>query len=238
MAQTLRERKRERTRAAIIEAATDLIERNGYDATTVADIAAAAEIGTRTFFSYFATKEEVLFPGSDARIQRSLDAIAAREPHDRPVDVLLAALGGLGAAGADMVGRTAALRLRLTRTVPAVRGAALTRQLEAQEQIAAALREAYPEELDEVTAGALVGAFTGAITGALQALLRDGEGEPDGAEPLDPDAMRARLERAIAVALAPWKTEKAEKTGKTERGGRAEGLVGGGSGDENRTSTL
>lgn len=220
MAQTLRERKRERTRAAIVDAATELFERNGYDATTVADIAAAAEIGTRTFFSYFASKEEVLFPESDTRVQRSLDAIAAREPEDRPVDVLLAALGGLGAAGADMVGRTAALRMELSWKVPAVRGAALTRQLDAQKTIAEALCESY-DELDPVEAGALVGAFIGAVTGALHVLLDDeigahgGKREDQGERPGEgaaggaaaPDAMRARMERAIAVALAPWRTE-------------------------------
>lgn len=216
MAQTLRERKRERTRAAIVEAATDLFERNGYDATTVADIAAAAEIGTRTFFSYFATKEEVLFPEADARVRRSLEAIAGRDPADGPVDVLLAALGGLGAAGADMVSRTAALRLKLTLTVPAVRGAGLVRQMEAQKEIAAALCEAFPE-LDAVEAGALVGAFTGAVTGALQVLLANGaNGEKDA----DQDAMRERLERATAAALAPWRATREDRDG-TARDPRA-----------------
>ena len=76
---SLRDRKRARTRQALVDAATDLFERNGYDETTVADIAAAAEIGTRTFFSYFASKEELLFPESDAgcarRSRRSRPAV-------------------------------------------------------------------------------------------------------------------------------------------------------------------
>ena len=75
-APSLRDRKRERTRQALIAAAAELFERNGYDGTTVAEIAAAAEIGTRTFFSYFASKEEILFPDSDARVQATIDAIA------------------------------------------------------------------------------------------------------------------------------------------------------------------
>jgi len=72
---SLRERKRARTRQAIVDAAVDLFDRNGYEGTTVADIAAAAEIGTRTFFSYFASKEEVLFPESDARVRATIAAI-------------------------------------------------------------------------------------------------------------------------------------------------------------------
>ena len=122
---TLRERKRDRTRRALIDAALDLFERNGYDGTTVADIAEAADIGTRTFFSYFASKEELLFPESDARVAAAVAAIANREPGDRPADVLLRALRDVGAADGepdDMVDRIAAVRIALFRTVPAVRG--------------------------------------------------------------------------------------------------------------------
>ena len=60
---TLRERKREKTRAAIIDAAMELFETHGYDGTTVADIAAAAEIGTRTFFSVFRKQGGTALPG-------------------------------------------------------------------------------------------------------------------------------------------------------------------------------
>ena len=52
---SLRERKRVRTRQALIDAAAELFERRGYDGTTIADIAAAADVSTRTFFSYFAS---------------------------------------------------------------------------------------------------------------------------------------------------------------------------------------
>ena len=65
--------KRARTRQALVDAAVELFSRKGYEQTTVADIAAAAEIGTRTFFSYFASKEEVLFPEADFRVRELLD---------------------------------------------------------------------------------------------------------------------------------------------------------------------
>src|SRR5215470_8914323 len=107
---TLRERKRERTRRALIDAATDLFERRGYEQTTIADIAAAAAIGTRTFFSYFASKEDLLFPESDARVQATVDAIATRRPDDRPADVLLRALQLVGEAGGARADRRAALQ--------------------------------------------------------------------------------------------------------------------------------
>jgi AcrR family transcriptional regulator len=196
---TLRDRKRARTRRALVAAAVELFERRGYDETTVADIAAAAEIGTRTFFSYFASKEELLFPESDGRVRATVDAIATCRPGERPADVLLRALGDVGATSDDMVGQLGALRMRLFQTVPAVRGRALQIQLDAQREIARHLHDAFPDELDATSAAALVGAFVGAITGALQVLLEDPA--TAGREPAE---LREALRRATDVALAPW----------------------------------
>jgi AcrR family transcriptional regulator len=60
----LRTRRKLRTRRALQEAALQLFADQGYEQTTVAQIAALAEIGERTFFVYFPTKEDVLFDGS------------------------------------------------------------------------------------------------------------------------------------------------------------------------------
>jgi AcrR family transcriptional regulator len=194
---SLRERKRTRTRQALIEAAAELFEHRGYDGTTIADIAAAAGISTRTFFAYFASKEDVLFPDAEARVQVALTAIEQRRPGERPTEVLVRALSEVGDAGDDMVGRMAALRLRLIRSVPAVRGRGLQLQYDAQAEIAQRLRAAFPDELDEVESAALVGAFVGAVGGALVVVLREGPG-------VDRDALRERLQRATAAALRSW----------------------------------
>jgi AcrR family transcriptional regulator len=198
----LRERKRERTRRALVDAATTLFTERGYEETTIADIAAAAEIGTRTFFGYFASKEELVFPEVDARV-RAVDAvIAARGPADGPADVLLRALQAVVEDGHDMVGPQAALRMRLTRTVPAVRGRALQLQLDAQHQIAGRLTAAFPD-LAAVDAGALVGAFVGAVSGAVQALTRDAS--PDLGEAERERILRTATERA----LRGWRSTRA-----------------------------
>lgn len=195
---TLRERKRRRTRQAILTAATELFERDGYTATTLDDIAAAAEISKRAIFSYFASKEDLLFPESDARIGAAIDAIEARQPGDGPVQVLVRAMTTTTQDSDDLTGRRAALRLRLIRTVPALRGRALQQQLDAQREIARHLAAAFPADLDATSAAALTGAFIGAVTGVLDLLF---EGEDPSQDPAE---VRATLLRATQVALAPW----------------------------------
>lgn len=201
----LRERKRARTRQALVDAAVELFGRNGYEQTTVADIAAAAEIGTRTFFSYFASKEELLFPESDARVRAALDAIADRRAGETPAEVLMRALRNASTESDEIGSPTAELRLRLIRTVPAVRGRALQIQLDAQREIARHLASAFPAQLDEVTAAALTGAFIGAVSAAVQVLLEEDEkAGSGGGRAGDPVAFREALFKATDIALAPW----------------------------------
>lgn len=202
----LRERKRARTRQALVTAAVELFERDGYEQTTVAAIAAAAEIGTRTFFSYFASKEELLFPESDVRVRAAIDAVADRRADESPADVLMRALRSASTESDEMGSSTAELRLRLIRTVPAVRGRALQIQLDAQREIARHLAAAFPEQLDEVAAAALTGAFIGAVSAAAQVLLDEEErtATGDGGRTRDPVAFREALIRATDIALAPW----------------------------------
>ena len=78
----LRERKKARTREALQEAAMDLFTRQGFDGTTVEEIADACEVSPRTFFRYFPTKEDVLFADTEARRERLLAVLA-----DQPADV-------------------------------------------------------------------------------------------------------------------------------------------------------
>ncbi|UFS98664.1 TetR/AcrR family transcriptional regulator [Nocardia huaxiensis] len=201
----LRDRKRERTRRALYQAAVELFETRGYEATTVADIAAAAEVGTRTFFNYFASKEELLFPEPDERVSAAAQAIATRRPGERPVEVLLRALRAAGDNPGDHLGdtlpaRIAVVRAQVSRTVSAVSGRAAYAQQVAQQEIARHLRAAFPDELDEVGAAALVGAVVGAVSGALSVLFQQ-----PGIE--DADQLHRKIQEITSKVLAPWLTE-------------------------------
>ena len=197
---SLRERKRARTRRALIDAAVELFDRQGYEQTTVAQIAAAAEISTRTFFGYFASKEDLLFPDSQARVQAALDAIDQRRPGDRPVEVLLRALEHVAATDADMISPLASVRVRLIQTVPSVQGRGLQVLFSAQRDIARHLLAAFPSELDDISSAALVGALVGSISATMAVLMED------PARTQDPDRMRAEIGRAAQIALQPWLT--------------------------------
>lgn len=84
----LRERKKQQTRATIARVALELFAERGYERTTLAEIADAAEISRRTIFTYFGGKEDILFcdlPALFARLEQTLEE---RPPGSTTVDAL------------------------------------------------------------------------------------------------------------------------------------------------------
>jgi AcrR family transcriptional regulator len=79
----LRERHRKRTAADLEEAALMLFTEKGFDAVTIDDIAASADVSRRTFFRYFASKEDVILSDHPRRLGE-LEAALHRRPADEP----------------------------------------------------------------------------------------------------------------------------------------------------------
>jgi AcrR family transcriptional regulator len=76
----LRERKKRATRLAILAAAQELFAEQGFDAVTVAEVAAAADVSEKTVFNHFATKEDLVLAGGDERRARLIEAVRTRPP--------------------------------------------------------------------------------------------------------------------------------------------------------------
>jgi AcrR family transcriptional regulator len=95
MPEGLRERKKQRTREQIVEAAMALFAERGYHATTIADIAAAADVAPRTFFAYFPSKEAVVFPHVDRDLDALAGALRDRLPGETAFDALRRWIDGM-----------------------------------------------------------------------------------------------------------------------------------------------
>ncbi|MZD04761.1 TetR family transcriptional regulator [Streptomyces sp. SID5785] len=116
----LRERKKIKTRTAIREATYRLILEQGYDATTVEQIAEAAEVSPSTVFRYFPTKEDIV-------LTDEFDPILERELRARPADEsIIDSLRDVVEHSLELAQQSedpevARLRMRLQVEVPAVR---------------------------------------------------------------------------------------------------------------------
>jgi AcrR family transcriptional regulator len=86
----LRERKKLRTRETIVAVATKLFLEQGFEATTTAEIADAAEVSSSTFFTYFPTKADVVFSLFDAVIESAETRLLGRPAGESATDALVA----------------------------------------------------------------------------------------------------------------------------------------------------
>jgi AcrR family transcriptional regulator len=88
--QGLRERKKQRTRETIVSVATRLFSEQGFEATTTAQIADAAEVSPSTFFTYFPTKADVVFSLFDAVIVSADHRVLGRPDGELATDAIVA----------------------------------------------------------------------------------------------------------------------------------------------------
>lgn len=151
--ETLRERKKQRTREALLRAALELFTTRGYERTTVDDVADAVGVSQRTFFRYFAGKEEAAFAVQDLVEERFVAAVRARPADETPLQALRHALtegwDTLSEGVEDVVPVELYLRMyRLIESTPVLLAAHLRRSADTEDRIARVLAEREGLDVD------------------------------------------------------------------------------------------
>ena len=171
----LRERKKLATRLAIHEAGMQLFAEHGFTATTVDAIAEAAGVSRATVFTYFPTKEEIVFGDAAAAVDALAERLRERPAEETTVAAVRAWLGELG----GWLEPGLILQLRLGREVPAV-GA---RRLQLNRDIEAVITTALEAELGpgkhlaaRLAAASLIAALATIEEAAAAHMEQDGRG--------------------------------------------------------------
>jgi AcrR family transcriptional regulator len=123
----LRERKKRERRRRIEDAAIGFFEQQGFDATTIEQIAAAADIAPRTFFSYFDSKDDVVLADYAERLDRIVGELD-RRPADEPIWTALRSSFAVVASDYEAEADRIARRFAIMATTPSVHARSLQLQ--------------------------------------------------------------------------------------------------------------
>jgi len=156
------------TRGRLVEAAFALFDEQGYDNTTVEEIASRAELGRTTFFRHFRGKEDVVFPDHDEILRRVDARLATATEHTRDAALREAARIVLDHYVDE--GSTARARYRLTSTVPALREREIASAHRYQRVFTRHAQAWHANEPDGALRGELIGV---AVITAHNHVLRD-----------------------------------------------------------------
>ena len=169
----LRERKKARTRASLREHALRLFREQGYTATTVEQIAAAAEVSPSTFFRYFPTKEDLVL--QDDMDTRMIEALEQQPPGLSAIAAVRAAARQMFASytadDMDVIRETT----RLTMTVPEIRSRAMDEFARSIGVVAEAVARRAGRPADDLA----VRTVAGAVIGVIMAITLPWEGWTD-----------------------------------------------------------
>ena len=164
---TLRERKKVRTREALAEAALELFSRQGFEATTVDQIAEAAEVSRRTFFRYFPSKEAALFPDRQRRLE-AFSSVRAEGPFEARLEAVQEALMEL-AADYTRLRERVIVQQRVVESCPALMAYDFELDRRWEDAITVALTNARrPHDADRRRARLVAGALMGLIRATLR----------------------------------------------------------------------
>lgn len=170
----LREQKKQRTRETILRVARELFAQRGYHGTTVVGIAEAAGISKATLFSYFSSKEDILFADAAAFRETLALALAARPEGASVLD----ALRDFVVANLADLAERAALRERLLAEDEQLRSHYRARVSEVEDVVAAAIAGELGRDARDLQPRLAAAAVVAALTVATSA-VRPGAGSPE-----------------------------------------------------------
>jgi AcrR family transcriptional regulator len=182
----LRERKKARTRAVIRQEALRLFRERGYSATTVEQIAAAADVSPATFFRYYPTKEDVV-------LQDDLDvllpeAVEAQPAGLSPIAAVRAAvtetMGQLGPEELDRLRET----IKLSNSVPELRARSVDEFIRTIDVMAVPLARRAGRSPEDIEVRHVAGAMIGVLLAVTMGPMDDD----------DPADLLARIDAALA----------------------------------------
>lgn len=174
----LRERKKQKTRWAIQEHAVRLFAQQGYDATTVEQIAEAAEVSPSTFFRYFKTKEDVVV--EDRYDPLLIAAIDSAPGGLTPLQLMGHALTSVFREMDEAELRQIWHRSRLIFSVPALRARSVDNMLTSIEVFTPPLARRMGRDPDDFAVRAFVGGCVGAMIAAIMTWARSDGNESLG----------------------------------------------------------
>jgi AcrR family transcriptional regulator len=177
-AEPLVDRRRRLVRADIARVAIGLFAERGFDVVTVDDIAASAGISQRTFFRYFATKDEVVLDYERRLLDRLVDVVAARPPGEGPVTALRNAY--LSTAHVEPADRARVVQLgRILGAAPTLRATAHSARTAPNDALVETVAGRMGLPAGDARPRAVVAAMTSVAAAEWQAWVDDGgEGDP------------------------------------------------------------
>lgn len=194
----LRERKKQLTRETIARVALDLFYAHGFHETTIAQVAAAANVSPRTVSSYFPVKEDLVFPESGAAFAGLGARLAERRPGETAADALRDWISGElpeWRQGYEVMRKQRAL----VASDAGLRAYEQSFMLRGEQLIAAAIAgdlDASPEDLEPRMAAAATFAIFG-VLGDPEAEIKNVEAGEAQCLPFDTDAAMALVDRAL-----------------------------------------
>ena len=171
----LRERKKQRTRNALLRAALELFTTKGYEETTVDEIAEAVDVSQRTFFRYFTNKQEAVFAVQEMVEARFVEALRERPAQEAPLVALREAVLGAWEAMGQSIEEVVPVELHMStyqmiESTPSLLAVHMRRSIETEDEVARVIaeREGLDMETDPRPRVA-VAAFSGVmrVTGRL-----------------------------------------------------------------------